>query len=97
MEDYTHLSDEQLQSLAASGDSAAEELLADRFSSLAQLIAQSYHIAGADSSGFSNCWGIKTLESFSRIRRDMHTQTDLQRDPFRGTMEAHASQQRRLS
>ena len=49
MEDYTHLSDEQLQSLAASGDSAAEELLADRFSSLAQLIAQSYHIAGADS------------------------------------------------
>ena len=47
MEDYTHLSDEQLQSLAASGDSAAEELLADRFSSLAQLIAQSYHIAGA--------------------------------------------------
>ena len=49
MEDYTHLSDEQLQSLAASGDSVAEELLADRFSSLAQLIAQSYHIAGADS------------------------------------------------
>ena len=49
MEDYTHLSDEQLQSLVASGDSAAEELLADRFSSLAQLIAQSYHIAGADS------------------------------------------------
>ncbi len=49
MEDYTHLSDEQLQSLAASGDSAAEELLADRFSSLAQLIAQPYHIAGADS------------------------------------------------
>lgn len=49
MEDYTHLSDEQLQSLAASGDSAAEELLADRFSSLAQLIAQSYHIAGAES------------------------------------------------
>ena len=48
MEDYTHLSDEQLQSLAASGDPAAEELLADRFSSLAQLIAQSYHIAGAD-------------------------------------------------
>ncbi len=49
MEDYTHLSDEQLQSLAASGDSAAEELLADRFSSIAQLIAQSYHIVGADS------------------------------------------------
>jgi RNA polymerase sporulation-specific sigma factor len=49
MEDYTHISDEQLQSLAASGDSAAEELLADRFSSIAQLIAQSYHIVGADS------------------------------------------------
>ena len=49
MDDYAHLSDEQLQKLASSGDTAAEELLADRFGALVKSCANSYHMAGADS------------------------------------------------
>ena len=49
MDDYAHLSDEQLQKLASGGDTAAEELLADRCSDLAKSCANSYHMAGADS------------------------------------------------
>ena len=48
MEDYTHLSDEQLQKLASAGDARAEDLLADRYSSLAESCAKSYFMAGAD-------------------------------------------------
>ena len=49
MEDYAHLSDEQLQKIASGGDPAAEELLADRYSALAKSCAHAYHMAGADS------------------------------------------------
>jgi len=48
MEDYTHLSDEQLQKLASAGDSRAEDLLADRYSALASTCSHSYFMAGAD-------------------------------------------------
>ena len=49
MDDYTHLSDEQLQKLASAGDSAAENILADRYSALARSCSMSYHMAGAES------------------------------------------------
>ena len=49
MDNYSILSDEQLQKLSASGDPRAEELLVARFSALAESIAHSYHMAGGDS------------------------------------------------
>ncbi len=48
MEDYTHLSDEQLQNLASAGDTRAEDLLAGRYNALAESCARSYFMAGAD-------------------------------------------------
>ena len=48
MEDYTHLSDEQLLKIASAGDARAEDLLADRYSALAESCARAYFMAGAD-------------------------------------------------
>ena len=48
MEDYTHLSDEQLQKLASAGDPGAVGLLADRYSALAAACSRPYYMAGAD-------------------------------------------------
>ena len=49
MEDYSYLSDEQLQKLSRS-DPRAEELLVSRYSALVETMAHSYRMAGGDSS-----------------------------------------------
>jgi len=49
MEDYTCLSDEQLQRMAVSGDSLAEDVLAGRYSRLVRICARPFFLAGGDS------------------------------------------------
>lgn len=48
MHDYSHLSDEQLQKLAVSGESGAEEALTQRYSQLVSRCAQPYFISGGE-------------------------------------------------
>ena len=50
MEDYTCFSDERLQKLSADGDQAAENVLAARYSDLAESCARPYFLAGAENS-----------------------------------------------
>ncbi len=49
MHDYTTLTDEQLQSLAAGGDAGAEEELIERCTRLVKICARPYFLAGGDS------------------------------------------------
>jgi len=49
MDDFLHLSDEQLQRLAAGGDRLAEDALAERYSRLVRICARPYFLAGGDS------------------------------------------------
>lgn len=49
MEDFQRFSDEQLQQMAASGGSGAEEALAARYSQLVRICARPYFLAGGDS------------------------------------------------
>ena len=69
MEDYTHLSDEQLQKLASSGDTRAMDLLADRYNALAESCARSYFMAGADNADLTQ-EGLFGLISAIREYRD---------------------------
>ncbi|MBR6115285.1 MAG: sigma-70 family RNA polymerase sigma factor [Oscillospiraceae bacterium] len=50
MEDYSHLCDEELQKLFTAGDLRAGDVLAFRYSELAENCARSYYMAGADNS-----------------------------------------------
>lgn len=49
MKDYTRLTDEALQLLAAAGDALAEDQLAMRYSRLVKACARPYFLAGGDS------------------------------------------------
>lgn len=49
MLDYTTMTDEQLQSLAAGGDAMAEEHLVERYTRLVRICARPYFLAGGDS------------------------------------------------
>ncbi len=49
MENYEHLSDERLQTMAVAGDSMAEDALAVRYSRLVRICARPYFLAGGDS------------------------------------------------
>ena len=80
MEDYTHLSDEQLQKLASAGDSRAEDLLADRYSALAESCARSYYMAGADNADL-------TQEGMFGLISAIREYRDTQGVPFRAYAE----------
>ena len=49
MEDYESYSDEQLQKMAVSGDSMAEDALAGRYNRLVRICARPFFLAGGDS------------------------------------------------
>ena len=49
MDDYISLSDEQLQQMAVSGNSSAEDILACRYSRLVRICARPFFLAGGDS------------------------------------------------
>ena len=49
MDDFTNLSDEALQALAAAGDSRAEDALACRYVRLVRICARPFFLAGGDS------------------------------------------------
>ena len=80
MEDYTHLSDEQLQKIASAGDSRAEDLLADRYSALAESCARSYYMAGADKADL-------TQEGMFGLISAIREYRDTQGVPFRAYAE----------
>jgi RNA polymerase sporulation-specific sigma factor len=73
MKDYANLSDEELQHLASSGDSLAENRLAERYSRLVRICARPFFLAGGDSEDLTQEGMLGLLSAIREFNQSMNT------------------------
>jgi RNA polymerase sporulation-specific sigma factor len=73
MKDYANFSDEDLQLLAASGDSLAENRLAERYSRLVRICARPFFLAGGDSEDLTQEGMLGLLSAIREFHQGMNT------------------------
>ena len=71
MHDYSHLSDEQLQMLAVSGDARAEEVLTQRYAQLVSRCAQPYFISGGEHADLTQEGMVGLISAIREYRKDL--------------------------
>jgi RNA polymerase sporulation-specific sigma factor len=73
MKNYTDLSEEDLQQLAAQGDSLAEDGLAERYSRLVRICARPYFLAGGDSEDLTQEGMLGLLSAIREYNQALNT------------------------
>ena len=72
MKDYANFSDEDLQLLASSGDSLAENRLAERYSRLVRICARPFFLAGGDSEDLTQEGMLGLLSAIREFNQSMN-------------------------
>ena len=70
MRNYNSLSDEQLQKLAVSGDTGAEEELTNRYAPLVSICAQPYFLPGGDRADLTQEGMVGLLSAIRKYRQE---------------------------
>jgi RNA polymerase sporulation-specific sigma factor len=73
MKNYADLSDENLQQLAAQGDSLAEDCLAERYIRLVRICARPYFLAGGDSEDLTQEGMLGLLSAIREYNQALNT------------------------